>query len=478
VTDTFDPEIEQFSQRMPAVKLSGWRLAPEAWRLARRFDRKYTNYLFRARSARIIPASLKARFTAMGIPADIVEETLGTIHSLEQWGDAWIETAQRFLGDYRRQVSGDTALSADEARRLAAMCYHIAQILIFDDDRTISLCRASTASLFAQAQLRLYPYAHRVRLPWRTRELPAYYMVPEDRGHPTGLVVILNGASTAKEETFGWTRAFIQQGMAVVVIDSPGTGEATKVAPYSPDDVDVLDGVFDLVSEQPNLDPRRVAVIGVSMGGNQAMRALAYDRRILAGVAVTPVYDPSRWLGHASPLLRAQVTSLTGDHERTVDSQTSSFGLADSVSRIRRPVLVFGAGRDVVVPPSDSQLLASKLGALGTLVWYPEAGHCLYDLIPQWTRESAEWIDAIGRARVGEGGVPPIDDARQLAELGRDVLDRPAMEPVSESFDEDLEEFARLVPPEQVEHRPRRSAQPEVTDEDEFDPRESALHNG
>jgi alpha-beta hydrolase superfamily lysophospholipase len=471
VTEEFDPEIEQFSQRMPAVKLTGWRLAPEAWRLARRFDKKHVNLIFRARSARIIPKSLKARFTAVGIPADIVEETLGTIHSLDQWGDAWIETAQRFLGDYRRQSSGDTAMSADEARRLAAMCYHIAQILIFDDDRTVSLCRASTASLFAQAQLRLFPYAHRVRLPWRTKDLPAYYMVPEDRGQQTGLVVILNGASTAKEETFSWTRAFIQQGLAVIVIDSPGTGEATKVAPYSPDDVDVLDGVFDLVSEQPNLDPRRVSVIGVSMGGNQAMRALAYDRRILAGVAVTPVYDPARWLTHANPLLRAQISTLTGDHERSIDSQTEGFGLAESVSRIRRPVLVFGAGRDVVVPPGDAQLLASKLGAIGTLAWYPEAGHCLYDLIPQWTRESAEWIDAIGRARVGEGDAPPVDDARALANIGRQVLDRQVPVPVLEEPDDDLEEFARLVPPERIETRPRRTRHPELIDEEEIEPR-------
>jgi alpha-beta hydrolase superfamily lysophospholipase len=459
VTDEFDAQIEQFSERVSAVKLPGWRFAPEAWRLSRRIDRRYVNFLFRTKSARIIPVSLKSRFAAMGIPVDIVEETLSTIRSLDQWGNAWIETAQRFLGDYRRQTSGDSGLAADEARRLAAMCYHIAQILIVNDERTVTLCRASTASLFAQAQPRLYPYAHRVRLPWRTTELPAYYMVPESRGsnHQTGLVVILNGASTAKEETFSWTRAFIQQGLAVVVIDSPGTGEATRVAPYSADDVDVLDGVFELVSEQPNLDPRRVSVLGVSMGGNQAMRSLAYDRRILAAVAVTPAFDPARWLGHTSPILQNQVQSLAAAGEVPFEQQLAGFGLGGVVSRIRRPVLVYGAGRDLIVPPNDSQLLASHLGRIATLVWFADGGHCLYDRIPQWTAESAEWLDAIGKARVGEGGHPPIDDARRLAEIGREAIAEPTAPIVEEEYGDELDDYARLLPQDQ----------PRATDEDE-----------
>ena len=455
MTDEIDAQIEQFSERVTAVKLPGWRYAPEAWRWSRRIDKRSIDNLFRARSARIIPGSLKARFTAMGIPENIVHDTLGSIRSLSQWGNAWIETAQRFLGDYRRQVSGDSGFSADEAKRLAAMCYHFAQILIFDDDRTVTLCRASTASLFAQAQPRLYPYAHRVRLPWRTIELPAYYMVPENRGSQTGLVVILNGASTAKEETFLWSRAFIQRGLAVIVIDSPGTGEASRVAPYSPEDVDVLDGVFELVGEQPNLDPRRVSVLGVSMGGNQAMRCLAYDRRILAGVAVTPAYDPARWINRASPLIQRQVQALSGTPGMSAVELAAGFDLKSVVSRIRRPVLVYGAGRDLIVPPGDSQLLASQLGGVGTLVWFADGGHCLYDRIPQWTMESADWIDAIGRARVGEGGSNPIDDARTLAEIGRAAIaDSAASNPIDDFDDDDLHDYARLVTPEREPAKP------------------------
>lgn len=399
----------------------------------------------------------------MGIPEDIVTETLGSIRSLNHWGNAWIETAQRFLGDYRRQ-SGESGSAADEARLLAAMCYQVAQILILDDKRTVTLCRASTSSLFAQAQPTLFPHAHRVRLPWRTSELPAYYILPEDRGTQTGLVVILNGASTSKEETFHWSRSFVQQGLAVVVIDSPGTGEATHVEPYDEDQVDVLDGVFELVGEQPNLDPRRVSVLGISMGGNQAMRSLAHDRRIMAGIAITPTFQESRWIKRTSPILQRQINSLSGDDTTPVDVQIAPFDLTSVTPRIRRPVLVFGAARDLLVPPADAQKLAAQLGAFATLVWYPDGGHCLYDRIPQWTKETATWLTAVGNARIGEGSDQPIEDGRHLSEIGRTALmqEQPAFEPEP---DDDFEDYARLLQPEEIRDREPAPSSPRVPEE-------------
>jgi len=450
VTDDLQHEVQHFAERGPAVQLSSWRLAPEAWRWAGRFNNRYVNLVFRLRSARVIPASMRARFLAMGIPDDIVDETLATIRKVDDWGDAWIETAQRFLGDYRRQASADAGRSADEARRLAAMSYHIAQILM-EDDRTVTLCRASTSSLFAQAQPRLYPFAHRLSLPWRTGELPAYLLLPEDSANPAGVVVMLNGVTIAKEETFNWTRAYLRQGFAVVLIDSPGTGEATQVGPYSADHVDILDGVFELVHEQPNLDPRRVAVVGGSLGGNQAIRALGYDRRLLAAVTITPAYDPARWMRRASPLLLQQVLSLVGNDVENYEELAFNFGLDDVAGRIRKPVLVFGAGRDVIVPPGESQLLAARLGMQGTLVWFPDGGHGLYDRIPQWTAESAAWLDAIGKARIGEGYPQPVTDSQELAEIGRQALDAVQHADEPEPFDEeDIGDYARLVPPEEV----------------------------
>ncbi|MGN6483249.1 MAG: alpha/beta hydrolase family protein, partial [Thermomicrobiales bacterium] len=279
--------------------LPDWRYGADAWRLNRRLTRRQANLVLRMRTARGIPSSLRARFTAMGLPDDVVDETLGSIRSLDSWADAWIATAQRYLGDFRRQVSAGNKIDGARNQAMAGLCYHVAQIVTDPNDRrTAVMCRAAAASLFTHALPYVYPSATKVAVPWRTKALPGYLHVPSE--HETtgryGLVVLLNGASSSKEETFTWAAPFMRSGLAVLALDSPGTGEAART-PFAADQDDILDGVFDLLAADPRLDLSQVVVVGISLGGNQAIRCAAYDRRIAGVVAVTAPVHPERWIG-------------------------------------------------------------------------------------------------------------------------------------------------------------------------------------
>ena len=404
------------------ISIPQWRYAPDAWRWVSRFNDRYARSLLRVRSARILPASMRARFLAMDIPNEILESTLASITAPDKWSDAWIETAQRFLGDYRRQVSSKHLLEAAHARRLAALSYHAAQLFSSGDERTIRTCRAAAASLFAQAQPYVYPDARRLTVPWRAHRLPAYVQTPAGSTAQSGIVVILNGASTSKEESFTWAESFLRAGVAVLSLDSPGTGEASGVPNPNADDDDILDGVFEIMQSEPSIDLSQVSVVGVSLGGNLAVRSAAYDRRIMCSVAVTPPFDPVRWIGRASPLLMQQLGTIVDSMADDPYASTSRYSLYDSVRRLKSPLLVFGAGHDLVVPPSEAQLLAARGGALASLVWYPNSGHCLYDAIPTWTAEAATWISSVAAARAFEYQSAGYADPLPVAEMARDQL--------------------------------------------------------
>src|SRR5690606_27972387 len=107
------------------------------WRIARRVDMRYVDMLFRTRSAAVLPPETRARFIEMGIPADVVHETLRTIRRGRDWSTRWVETAQRFLGEFRRQTSASNPRDAAKARHIAALCYHAAQIFELEDERTV-----------------------------------------------------------------------------------------------------------------------------------------------------------------------------------------------------------------------------------------------------------------------------------------------------------------------------------------------------
>jgi len=425
------------------ISIPQWRYAPDAWRWVKRFDERHARSLLRLRSARVLPQSMRARFLAMGIPGEVLDSTLASIRSPKDWSNAWVETAQRFLGDYRRQVSARHLLDAAQARRLAALSYHAAQIFALDDERTVRTCRAAAASLFAQAQQFVYPNARRYTIPWRNHRLYGYFQLPPGNRARVGLVVILNGTSTSKEESFGWAEHFLRAGLAVLSLDTPGTGEASGIPNPDHDEDDLLDGVFEVFGQVPDVDLTQVSVVGISMGGNLAVRCAAYDRRIMSIVALTPPYDPARWIDHANPLLVRQVWS---DRERrggAVHDVVNRYSLHDVVTQIKAPLLVFGAGRDLVVPPSESQLLVARAGALGSLVWYGGSGHCLYDAIPEWTREAATWMSSVAAARAFELQTSGYADPVQVAEIARDQL-RMAGQLTDDVFDDD-EGSARLI---------------------------------
>lgn len=440
-------DVNPPSNAVDRVSIPQWRYSPDAWRWVRRFDRKRAHSFLRARSARGLPQSMRSRFLVMGIPDDTLIETLSVIRSPDHWANAWIETAQRYLGDYRRQVSSRNPLEAAQARRMSALCYHAAQIFVLDDQRTVRLCRAAAATLFAQAQPIVHPQVRRVDVPWRSSTLPAYFLISGAQNRAAGLVVILNGTSTAKEETFSWAPEFLRAGLAVLVMDSPGTGEATSLRIPPADANDILDGVFTLFAGEPTIDLAQVSVAGVSLGGNQALRCAVYDRRIMSVVAVTPPYDPARWLHRASPLLRGELGMVFGDDDRDPYEQAAELSLHDDAVRARCPVLVFGGGRDLVVPPAESQLLAARLGALGTLSWYPDGGHCLYGHLRGWTSDAATWIASVGAARAIEMQMNGRADPVIVAAMAREQLD--ATDALEEDvFGEEDDSAAHLVDPD------------------------------
>lgn len=439
-----DRTHEQMTDIPEQIALPQWKLAPDAWRWVRRLDERQAGLVLRARTARVLPASMRERFLAMGIPADVLDSTLGSIRSVSDWPTAWVETAQRFLGDYRRQVSAKHLLEAAQARRLAALSYHAAQIYGTGDDRTIRTCRAAAASLFAQAVPYVYPDARRIMIPWRAYELPAYLQLPNGMRVGAGLVVMLNGASMSKEESFSWAENFLRAGLAVLVLDGPGTGESSSVPNPALDEDDLLDGVFDVLRHHQGIDLGQVSVVGVSLGGSLAIRCAAYDRRIMCAVTVTPSYDPARWIGRASPILVKQLANIAGDTSEEFWAAVEAYSLYDAVPLVAAPILVFGAARDVVVPPTDAQLLAARAGELGTLVWYPNSGHCLFDAIPTWTNEAATWISSVAAARAIEYQSTGAADPVSVSILARDQLMMPGAMGADDFFDD--EGSARLIP--------------------------------
>ena len=376
------------SPRIPRTTGVAWRLAPFAG--GRRVD-----LFIRLFGAGALPVAVdRARLAALGLPADVTGHALRRVRSVRDWDVAWTWAAQRFLGEGRIQQRVGQDDAAARSQQHAALAYHLAGILVFDDPRKIRALRASASSLYARSLPVLRPEVRRVDVPWRTAHLPGYLALPENASDPAPLAVLLNGTSTSKEETLLWSDTFLEQGLAVLALDWPGSGEsALHVAP-TPDCDDFMDGVIAVMSSEPVIDATRIGLVGFSLGGAVAALAAANDRRVGAIVAVTPPFDPRAWIARAQPLLRRHLATIAGGEDRLAHL-IGEFPLPAVIGRVRCPVLVFGAGRDLIVPPEEAIRFCVAVGERGTLLWYPDGRHGLYEELSDWTTEAARWLSSV-----------------------------------------------------------------------------------
>jgi alpha-beta hydrolase superfamily lysophospholipase len=71
----------------------------------------------------------------------------------------------------------------------------------------------------------------------------------------------------------------------------PGRALHREGLVFRPDWEKVVMPVVDFALKQPGVDPKRIALMGVSMGGYLAPRATAFEKRIAALIANDGIYD-------------------------------------------------------------------------------------------------------------------------------------------------------------------------------------------
>jgi dipeptidyl aminopeptidase/acylaminoacyl peptidase len=126
----------------------------------------------------------------------------------------------------------------------------------------------------------------RVELPLAHGTMPALLSrAPGDGPHPC--VVYCNGLDSCKELLY-WTKLpeeLARRGVSTLCVDQPGSGEALRLQglPVDPHSESWASKAVDWLEKQPDIDPARLGMTGISLGGHFAPRAVAYEPRFASG---------------------------------------------------------------------------------------------------------------------------------------------------------------------------------------------------
>lgn len=164
------------------------------------------------------------------------------------------------------------------------------------------------------------------------RQIPVNFLLPPGASPqaPAPLILIMTGLDGYRTELAVWQHGWRQHGVATVVVEIPGTGDA-PAAPADPASPDRLwSSVLDWAAAQPAVDARRVVVWGFSTGGYYALRAAhTHAPRLLGSVSLGGgahhMFDRA-WLAHVNRL------EYPFD---LADTLAYKFGYADVASFVR-----------------------------------------------------------------------------------------------------------------------------------------------
>lgn len=128
----------------------------------------------------------------------------------------------------------------------------------------------------------------RVEIPYEATHLSALYVPAEGGDGPHPILVQVNGLDSTKEMKFlvGLPAWLAKRGVASLVVDQPGTGEALRLQGLTAryDSEHWASRIVDWLETQPDIDSRRIGLEGVSLGGYYCPRAVAFEPRFACGV--------------------------------------------------------------------------------------------------------------------------------------------------------------------------------------------------
>ena len=135
-----------------------------------------------------------------------------------------------------------------------------------------------------------------VNIPYENTELHGFFIRGKGTSQKRPLLILANGSDGSLLDM--WTQgaaAAVTRGYDCLTFDGPGQGYALwkQHLYFRPDWEKVISPVVDYALSRPEVDPKRIALQGISQGGFWVPRALAFEKRIAAGIADPGVVDVS-----------------------------------------------------------------------------------------------------------------------------------------------------------------------------------------
>ncbi len=173
---------------------------------------------------------------------------------------------------------------------------------------------------FGEAMNYVWHTFEEAMIPYKNIELPVYTMTPHPEAQKRRTLLIVSGFDgTLEEEYLMRGVAALERGYNIVHFAGPGQMDLFRFysnTHFEPDYENVTGTVIDFLTERPEVDLDRIALMGISFGGYFAARSAAHEPRIKALIANSPITNLHDYM---SAFVGYDLAEIPDDQNFTLD---------------------------------------------------------------------------------------------------------------------------------------------------------------
>jgi dipeptidyl aminopeptidase/acylaminoacyl peptidase len=212
-------------------------------------------------------------------------------------------------------------------------------------------------------------------------------------------IFFIGGADSFAEEIYFAGKQALERGWALLLVDTPGRGSSMYLKGIrTRADYEVPGkACIDYLSARPEVDPDRIALMGISMGGYYAPRVAAFEKRVRALIGWSGCYsildDLYDFCVHLQPTVQRLLGGVTHEEARRLLRDYTMAGIAKNITC---PALITHGADDRLMRVEGAKHLFEEIGSKDkTLKIYDDSDaggriHCSHDY---WTHNVPYMLD-------------------------------------------------------------------------------------